>query len=218
MPLRDIAIPVHDPTIAVKLVYLGDQGDGRGLLYLQSVRSGVLKIQSRTGNPEDAPLAQLYRGFLPMLPGQLSSQVSGPVAAIVCPPTDFPEHAQPYKAELQRTFDDAVDLTSRFQRSGAVRSRDGVPFEAVLKELIYDSKGDEATFRTLLIVDDVFGRGVTAASITQHLRRAGLSADAAITVAVPLWVTSEFDKAEKVRAERAAAARNDSDAPSPADR
>jgi hypothetical protein len=89
---------------------------------------------------------------------------------------------------------DGPDLTCRFSKVNYdVGSGEGIPLLTVLSNLNYRPVGDEADISHLLIVDDVFKGGKTAAAMILKLQVAGLPAECRVTVACPLWVCVDFE-------------------------
>jgi hypothetical protein len=158
-------------------------------MYLQGVRSGSLAKISSTGDPEDTAAAKNYYAMLWKYKGQLASEVpEPPVTAIVSPPSRFPQHAEPYRLAIRDRFRGVLDLTDRFCRSGNVHSGEDASFDDICAALTYRTENDEAIISSLLIVDDVFSRGRTAAAMVLKLRASGLAISSPVTVAFPLWL------------------------------
>ena len=167
-------------------------------MYLQGVRSGSLAKISSTGNPEDTATAKNYHAMLWKYKGQLVNEVldpsvTAPVTAIVSPPTRFPQHSEPYRLAIRDKLPGVIDLTDRFCRSGNVHSGEDASFDEICAALDYRAANDEVTISSLLIVDDVFSRGRTAAAMVFKLRAAGLPIISPVTIAFPLWIPRETE-------------------------
>lgn len=194
MPSQLISIPVDTPQLSANLIYLckfiGTQNCG-GLMYLQGIRSGVLTSLAKSSgldNAEATAVAMTYRSMLSTFTIRLTSDIQGPVMAIVSPPSRFPFHAEPYRTTILAKFNDAIDLTDRFYRSDDKYSGNDASFDDIFSALSYQGKGDEANITSLLIVDDIFSRGRTAAAIALKLKAAGLPQSCTVTIACPLWL------------------------------
>lgn len=145
---------------------------------LQSLRSGLMR--------SDSDLAKQYLAMAPFYGRQFAAQVNGAWQAVVSPPSSN-GFAKPYlTAILERT--NALDLTPRFTRAGAVRSSADPPptLEELAASISYAPEADESGIRSLLFIDDVFASGRTLAAILQHLRKSGLPADCTVQAAAPL--------------------------------
>jgi hypothetical protein len=191
MPTCSVSIPFDEPLMTATLHYLCEQaGDNEcgGLMYLQGVRSRTLVAISPTGNPEDTAVARTYHGMRRQFVSQLIAQLHGPFAAIVSPPSRYPEHAEPYRLGVQERFPDALDLTHRFSRASEVSSGSNASFVDVCTALTYVPAGDEVDISSIIVVDDIFARGRTIAALVLKLRQSGFAVGAPITIACPLWV------------------------------
>lgn len=104
---------------------------------------------------------------------------------VVAPPSSR-EDSKPYKNALLQSG--ALDISDRFSRLPGVSAGRGATLEEMTAALSYSTAGDECGFRSLLIVDESFSRGTTAAAVLDHLRRAGLSDDCTVTIASAVWL------------------------------
>jgi len=183
-------IPLYEPRFAVTLVFLCKYAGGQqcdGLMYLQGIRSGTLAAVSSTGDPENTAAARTYKAMLWKHTLQLATETEITPSAIASPPSRFPQHAFPYRAAFTKKFKVAVDLTERFSRSANVFSGEDANLEDIVAALSYKAEGDESKLDSLLIVDDVFSRGRTAAAMIIKLQAAGFPS-CPITVVFPLWL------------------------------
>ncbi len=122
------------------------------------------------------------------LPMQLAEKVTEPIDAIIRLPSDHGWQAEPYHAALLEKFPKAVDLTDRLSRSGDHRSNLDATMPQIRKSYNYRSKGDEGSFRSLLIVDDTLRTGNSVATVIEALVENGLRNDCPVILACPLWI------------------------------
>jgi hypothetical protein len=191
MPACNVSIPLDSPVIPATLVYLCKFGPFHGcddFMYLQGVRTGSITKTSPTGDPNDSAWGRLYHTMLWKHVSLLAGEVPGPISAIVSPPSRFPKHAEPYREALKNKFPHVTDLTKRFERRANALSGEGASLEDISAAMKYRSEGDEVNFSSLLVVDDVFSRGRTAAALILQLREVGLPGNSSVTVAFPLWL------------------------------
>lgn len=78
------------------------------------------------------------------------------------------------------------DISDRISRAGKQSASTSSSFEELQGEYHYTPGGDEGNFSSILIIDDVFGKGNTVLHIIRLLQKLGVPADAKFTVAVPL--------------------------------
>jgi len=157
-------------------------------MYLQSIRTRVLAEISPTGDPNNTAVARTYFALVPLHSRNLAGEIEGPISALVSPPTRRPQLIHPYMAAMKLRFPASVDLTNRFSRSGPMLSGEDATLTDVIASLSYVPGKDEATFKSVVITDDVLSRGFTAAALIHRLFEAGVPPDCTITVAVPLWL------------------------------
>lgn len=167
------------PNLSVDIVYVGRKFHAQ-LQYLNSVRTG------RT--PSEA-VTQQYRGMEKWHAGALARELS-PIpanSAILKPPSSRTD-ADAYLSAVLAANANLIDISERMTRKGKIKAATANSLGAVIKELNYAPKGDEATFNDLYILDETVGTGRTVAAILYHLCNAGLREDCRVVVATALWV------------------------------
>jgi adenine/guanine phosphoribosyltransferase-like PRPP-binding protein len=87
-------------------------------------------------------------------------------------------------AAIVQRWPNARAITSTFDRKGVTKSGDPGHVSVMVSELIHTPDGKERDIKSLLIVDESVGEGKTAAAILELLRKAGMSPEAKITLAV----------------------------------
>jgi hypothetical protein len=152
------------------------------------MRSGTLKAVNP--DPEQTESARKYhrnkQHYFPML----ARAVPGPVDAILSPPSSMSWQAEPYRSALADRYPSAIDLSPAVSRHCGARSGSGAALEEVLACLSYAPSGREKDFRRLVIVDDTFATGTTAAALVTLLRDHGLPEACEVILACPLWLES----------------------------
>ena len=113
---------------------------------------------------------------------------NGPVDALVSPPSEHAWQAEPYRRALLKKFPNTADLTSCFSRTGAVRAATKATLEEMVASLTYEPTGGEKDYRRLIIIDDIFHRGITVSAIITHLQQRGLRESCDVNVMCPLWL------------------------------
>jgi Phosphoribosyl transferase domain len=165
----------------VHLVYLRKWPNLGDMIYLQAVRSGRM-----AGN---SPAAQTYKAMARTHARKLAKLVKDKVPAfdaLVSPPSKRSDAAV-YRNEIVRPAG-SRDLTARFSRKGKINAADVSSVEEVVNEFDYQSAGDESDTKSLLIVDESLASGRTVVAVLDHLRRAGLSKNCIVYVAVAAWL------------------------------
>jgi glutamine phosphoribosylpyrophosphate amidotransferase len=153
---------------------------------LQGIRQGTLRVINP--DPEQTAIAHRYHAQKHRFFPALAAKVPGPIDAVLSPPSSLPNQAEPYLKAIKAKHAGAVDLTSRFTRTGNARAGQGASVCDVAKGLNYLPAGDERNIRRLVIVDDTFNTGTTAAAVVKVLRQQGLAEDCEVIVASPLWL------------------------------
>jgi hypothetical protein len=110
-----------------------------------------------------------------------------PFDAMLSPPSRF-QHALPYRCAFQRGGRVGLDLTDCLHRTPGIFSGDGAKLEDVASGLRIGHCPALGHCRSLLIVDDILWRGVTAVAWVLKLRETGLPEGARIYLASPLWI------------------------------
>jgi hypothetical protein len=182
-----IRIPQSKPQFDVCVIGLyRSKKDSGPFAYLQNFRHEWLKILGK--DREETEKARTYKRkvdpeYVPML----VNAIEGPVDAVLSPPSDHPWQAEPYRMNLADKFPDAADLTERFSRNGSARAAKGATLDELTAGLVYEPNGHESEFRALVIVDDTFRTGTTAAAIIAKLEEHGPAEECRVIIAAPLW-------------------------------
>jgi hypothetical protein len=108
--------------------------------------------------------------------------------AIVSPPSNRAWLIEPYRNAIAAVHQEAIDLTDAFSRQGVGCGGKGAPLNELLANLCYNPCGREKDFRRVVIVDDAFNTGTTAAAIATLLRDHGVPEECEIIFACPLWL------------------------------
>lgn len=176
-----VRVPFCDPRFEVRVIAIckGKIPDAR-FVYLQNVRNG-----SAAGRREyEAMLCKYTR----LLSDAVAKAIVDPVDALMSPPSDYAWQAEPYREALLARFPQAADLTGCFSRSGEKKAGYKATLADVVSDLTYCHTRHEPDYRRVLIIDDIFNRGVTASAIIEHMRKHGLPEDSEITVVCPQWL------------------------------
>jgi hypothetical protein len=156
----------------------------RALGFLHKAKAHVwrhrLTEQERREYEEQLPsLAEAFADALP----------EGPYAALVVAPSSRPDLVCPFALAVRRRFPHAHDLSPFFSREATVRSGEGASFDELLEATRCDTQPWPTAVGTLLVLDDVYSKGTTAAVLAHLLReRYG---DLPIVVGCPLRTISE---------------------------
>jgi len=178
-------IPVQSPFVRVRVVALRKGKSAGAFSYLQGIRSGVLQ---KLVNWENSDAVLGYKRNLHRYCQMLANAVSGDIDAVISPPSKMAWQAEPYRKEILAKNSRGVDLTALMTKSGDARSGTGATFEQILAELEYRPCGQEPNFQRIVIVDDTFNEGKTAAAVLSKLRQHGVSDQCTFVVACPLWL------------------------------
>lgn len=181
-----VAVPRAAPRLKVRVIALRKGKVPGAFRYLQGMRQGTLKTIN--SDPEQTEVARDYhrkeQGYFEML----ASAVPGPIDAILSPPSSIASQAEPYRKAIAAQHLNAIDLTDAVSRSGKARAGEGSSCDEVLAGLAYKPCGREKDFRRLIIVDDTFTTGTTAAAVVELLRKHGLLETCEVILACPLWL------------------------------
>ncbi|MER8895927.1 hypothetical protein [Mesorhizobium sp. M0676] len=180
-----VGVPVKSPILDVRVIALYKGKEPGPFDYLQGMRSGILRA---LGNPEETEVARRYHRREQEFFELLSQKVPGPVTAVLSPPSDFAWQAEPYREAIKRKFPNAIDLTPAMTRPGQFRAGKGATVDQVVSGLSYQPQGTENGIEQLVIVDDTFTTGTTAAAIVLLLREHGLPEECDVILACPLWL------------------------------
>lgn len=190
--LEPIELETFEERIPADLVYLAKYraesgvapSELRALGYLHKTKSriwrGRLTEQERREYEQQLP--SLARALAMALPNR-------PFAALIAAPSSRPDLVCPFAESVRQRFPQVCDLTPFVRRVGNVRSGKGASFDEILQATRFDVPPTVLVEGALLVVDDVFSSGRTAAVLAHFFRhRFG---DVPIVVACPLRTISE---------------------------
>jgi hypothetical protein len=186
MPIETVRVPLSDPLFEIRVIALHKGKDAGPFGYLQAARQGTNEAMGL--QLDETAAAANYKAMLFKYKAQLVGAIEGPVDALLSPPSDHACQAMPYRESVAAKFPGAVDLTNGFFRDGTKRAGQGAPLDQVAASLTYKPTGREKEFRRIVIVDDTFTRGMTAAAIITQLRKHGLPENCEVILACPLWL------------------------------
>ncbi len=186
MPDEVVSVPLCNPILKVRVVALFKGKEAGPFKYLQGTRSGILKLVN--SEPEKTEVARAYHRSSQEFFAKLANAVPGPVDAILSPPSDMAWQSEPYRRAIATRFPAAVDLSGAISRGGTARAGKGASLEEILGGLSYRPCGREKDFRRIVIVDDTFTTGTTAAALVSLLHEHGVSKTCEVILACPLWL------------------------------
>jgi len=181
-----VAVPLPNPRLKVRVITLLKAQKPGPFQYLQGMRQRTLHAIS--ADPEDTEIARAYHRNEQKYFAMLVEAVPGPIDAVLSPPSRMAWQAEPYRKAIAAAHPKAADLTAAVGRNGNARAGEGASFEDVLGALSYRPTGQEKDFRRIVIVDDTFITGTTAAAVVLLLRQHGLPDECEVTFACPLWL------------------------------
>jgi hypothetical protein len=193
MPVIEILdVPLLDGEVVQVTVIAYHRETGReaprGLVFLQAMKTKSF----RTGlgvPPEETEVGRIYHQNLPQYVAALTGEVKEPIDAIFSPPSRHPQLAQPYREAIAAIHPNAVDLTAMFTRRGEALAGVGATLEQVLNGLAFDPAEQVlAGFERIVIVDESYNRGITAAGLIFRLRERGLPKDCKVIFVCPLQI------------------------------
>ncbi|NNF29275.1 MAG: hypothetical protein HKN73_18765 [Gemmatimonadetes bacterium] len=191
MAIRQLAIPTDESGFKVELAYLERwspaTGPGSPLTYL--VRGGR-SAGPVAGPPEadgDDGAETEYQRNLPLYRRDFGEMLEDRAYELVLSPPSRRRDLEPYRQEVVARGIARTDLSHLLRRTGAGTSRHQ-SFDQLIGALDFDGDTTLTGTRSLLIVDDYFVTGRTAAAVLSLLRSHGFPTDADVTVACPLWV------------------------------
>lgn len=191
-PEDAVLIPLDDPSLRVRVICLHKGKEPGAFIFLQSMRSGLLmRIHS---DPETSETAKAYRRNEGRYQNMLAEKMPSDFDAVVSPPSRMAWQAEPYRQAIRLRNPSAIDLTPQLRRTGRAFAGENATVAEISEQMEYVATGHEGDIRRLIIVDDTFTRGTTAAATVRVLRAYGLPADCEIIVACPLWLDT-FDPA-----------------------
>lgn len=180
-----VVVPLSDPSLSVRVIALHRGKDAGPFSYLQAIRSGYLKA---FGDPEETEVARSYRRNERDYVEALTKAVGENVDAVISPPSRLAWQAAPYRKSILANNAKAIDLTARLPSQKGIYAGEGTTVPKVVSELSFAPTGEEMNIRRLVIVDDTFNTGTTAAAIITVIRNYGLPNECEIIVACPLWL------------------------------
>lgn len=186
LPEDVVMIPLNNPSLAVRVVALFKGKEPGPFAFLQGMRSGVLKVLNP--DPEKTEAAMGYRRKEGRYQRMLADKLPANFDAVVSPPSRMAWQAEPYRREICRKNPSAIDLTPQFTRNGNALAGEEATLAQIIAQMHYVQTGQERDIGRLIIVDDTFTRGTTAAAIIGVLRANGLREDCETIVACPLWL------------------------------
>lgn len=191
MAIRQLAIPTDESGFKVELAYLErwSPASGRGgpLTYLvrgsRSVRSG----EGESGAEVEKGVETEYHKNLPLYRRDFGEMLGDRAFELVLSPPSRRRDLEPYRQEVVARGIARTDLSHLLRRKSEGTSRHQ-SFDQLIGALDFDGSTTLEGIRSLLIVDDYFVTGRTAAAVLSLLRSHGFPPDADVTVACPLWV------------------------------
>ena len=186
--LDSIELDTPEGRIPAELVYLAAYSAASGVApshlrvlgYLHKSKSPIWQgpLTEHEGREYERQLPCLERAFAAALPDRLFD-------SLVSAPSSRPDLVDPFAQAARQRFPQAYDLTPFISREGRVRSGTGASFQEILKATRFEVPPTTvASGGCLLIVDDVFSTGRTAAVLARVLT--GLLGAVSIVVACPL--------------------------------
>ena len=181
MATQRLAIPTDESGFKVELAYLERWRPGQE-------EKTPLSFLARKSSPEtDEEMADAYQRNLPLYRRDFGELLGDRAFELVLSPPSRRSDLDPYRNEVVSRGIARTDLSHHFSRSEPRSSRRN-SFDQLIDALSFDGDPSLARARSLLIVDDYFVTGRTAAALLSILRSHGFPADGEVTVACPLWV------------------------------
>ncbi len=186
MPIEDQTLRLPAGPIVVRLAFVSRYYSEHPLAYLQAVKSGTLNEYGG----EDSGLAQGYRRNLPVLADELRRCLSGLTFDIVAsPPSSHPLLVRPYWDAIRRDHWQVVDISGAFTRRAGVRAALAEDPEEVFRAITMSGQLDAGAAPRVLLIDDVFARGMTTMAMVRHVT-AACTQQPSFVVACPLFLDS----------------------------
>jgi hypothetical protein len=193
--IRQLAIPTDESGFKVELAYLERwsplSGPGSPLTYL--ARGSRSRPDDDSEGPENSGgngVEAEYQRNLPLYRRDFGEMLEDRAFEVVLAPPSRRADLEPYLNEVVSRGIARNDLSHRLRRKEPGTSRHQ-SFDQLIDALDFEGDGTLANARSLLIVDDYFVTGRTAAAVLSLLRSHGFPTDADVTVACPLWVDSQ---------------------------
>ena len=181
MAIQPLAIPTDESGFKVELAYLHRWSPG-------SPEASPLSFLARTGTERADDAAAAYRKRLPEYRAEFAGMLEGRRFEFVISPPSTRNDFEPYRAEIVARGIANTDLSEFISRSGSGTAR-RFSFDQMVDALQFSGAPRLDGGRSLLIVDDYFVTGRTAAALLSILRSHGFPTDGDVTVACPLWLS-----------------------------
>ena len=188
MPKKRINIPVDDPTFNVELFYIHEYKKSdpyhlryNPLMYLHSIRSGDIK--------EDSHIAEAYRNNIKCYAEKLLNEFNWKYIDSVIGTPSSRDHINPYLSLFKRKFKPDLDLTGCFTKKSNFSAGLGNINIHTCGGIDYHCELDISCLKSILIIDDLFSTGTTAAIIIKLLKSHGVKDLISIALACPLLVS-----------------------------
>lgn len=191
MPSKPIDLPLLRGPKPATLYYLAHTKAAEpvryNLQFLHRVRDRRWLAQLPDWATGDEAVA--YYEQLPTAAAALAAELGDLPVDLVAAAPSRRRDAEPYLAAIKRRRRDAHDVSRSVHRVGNVSAGETTePTRFVAHvALTYATRFDQ--FRDVLIVDDVYSAGTTAAALLFRMEQLGLPTDARVSVAAPLLAT-----------------------------
>lgn len=189
MPSEVVTLPSQIPIPAelrYLLQYSGPVTPLPVLAYLQRVRMPALT----RNHPEMIEwLEKQYHAALPQLLETFSALLASERIDLIVAVPSSRQDVDPYRAAVVSTHAEALDLSATFRKNPEIAATTATSRDAVDQAITCDSIVVPATATRVLILDDIFSSGRSAAAVIARLRERGLNPKATVIIAAPLWVT-----------------------------
>ena len=187
----EIIIPLESPTILIELITL----DAYDIVPGSNIRKAVTdlvwihreKVLSHLGLLEQLRVGLAsYHRQLPRFLEAFKKLLEQHAWDLLLEAPSSKPHAKKF-ADVAREIRNETPCIS-FTKTASVSATTGDSVADIEAALLHEPKIKLGQFSNVLVVDDVFNVGKTAAAMILHLRKHGLSRSAKITVAVALYV------------------------------
>lgn len=185
-PDDPMMIPLNDPSVQVRVITLFRGREAGPFAFLQGMRSGLLHRLS--SDPETTETAKAYRRNERRYQKMLADEIPSDYDAIISPPSRMSWQADPYRQAICQANPSAIDLTPQLTRTGNAFAGENATVDELTRQMHYVATGNESVINRLIIVDDTFTKGSTAAALVKVLWAHGLPQDCDVIVACPLWL------------------------------
>lgn len=180
MAIQRLAIPTDESGYKVELAYLERWGPGTdGTTPLAFLAREVSEADPEVEDAYHKNLAEYRRDFGEMLEDRAFE--------LVLSPPSSRRDLDPYRDEIVSRGIARRDLSGHLSRTRPTSAR-RQSFDQLIDALAFEGAPPIAGARSLLIVDDYFVTGRTAAALLSLVRSHGFPLDGQVTVACPLWL------------------------------